>query len=80
MLGRTASANRCEISSGGSDSAMDTDAYLEQLIRKQKIPRTQDYRPSGKQTNKRDVKQSDPSQNRPAQQKQASKQQSTSIP
>ena len=47
MLGRTASANRCEISSGGSDSAMDTDAYLEQLIRKQKIPRTQDFRPSG---------------------------------
>ena len=34
MLGRTASANRVEISSGGSDGNMDTDAYLEQLIRK----------------------------------------------
>lgn len=47
MLPRTASANRCEISSGGSDSAMDTDAYLESLIKKQKIPRTQNYNPSG---------------------------------
>lgn len=56
MLGRTASANRCEISSGGSDSAMDTDAYLEQLIRKQKIPRTQDYRQSGNKPTKKDAK------------------------
>ena len=47
MLGRTASANRCDLSSGGSDSAMDTDAYLESLIRKQKIPRTQNIKASG---------------------------------
>ena len=40
MLGRTASVNRCDLSSGGSES-MDTDAYLESLIKKQKIPRTQ---------------------------------------
>jgi len=33
-------SNRIEISSGGSDAGMDTDSYLESLIRKQKIPRT----------------------------------------
>lgn len=49
MLGRTASANCCDnMSSGGSDSAMDTDAYLESLIKKQKIPRT---RQSGDKNN-----------------------------
>lgn len=71
MLGRNASANRCEISSGGSDSAMDTDAYLESLIRKQKIPRTQDYRPGAKQASKKAGKSGDSSQNRPAHSKQS---------
>ena len=38
----------CEVqeSSGNSDSGLDTDAYLESLIRKQNIPRTQNYNPS----------------------------------
>ena len=48
MLARHPSANRVDLSSGGSDSAIDTDSYLESLIKKQKIPRTKQYNPSGR--------------------------------
>ena len=34
-----------DLSSGNSEDALDTDAYLEALIRKQNIPRTKDYAP-----------------------------------
>ena len=44
------SAQLCEVqeSSGNSDSGLDTDQYLESLIRKQNIPRTQNYNPGDK--------------------------------
>lgn len=41
---RTSTA-MCDLSSGNSEDALDTDAYLEALIRKQNIPRTKDYAP-----------------------------------
>ena len=40
MLSRKESASRVEIASSGSENDLDTDSYLESLIRKQKIPRT----------------------------------------
>lgn len=58
---KTGSSSRLEISSGGSDSAMDTDAYLESLIRKQKIPRTKEYKPSKNQGSK----EKEPSRHKP---------------
>ena len=56
-----ASSLLCEVqeSSGNSDSGLDTDAYLESLIRKQKIPRTQNYNASMPDSSKSSAKQAD---------------------